>query len=155
MACAHPSHIERDTGFGARRLRNAPAPHLTVLTNVAMGPRQVRNTPKAEAEKLAHELLTRVKIPEQAGKFPSQLSGGQQQRVAIARALAMKPKVMLFDEPTSALDPEMINEVLDAIKQLATEGMTMVVVTHEMGFAREVADRVCVPPRLVAIRNRE
>jgi general L-amino acid transport system ATP-binding protein len=117
-------------------------PHLTVLTNVAIGPRQVRNMPKAEAEKIARELLERVKIPEQADKFPAQLSGGQQQRVAIARALAMKPKVMLFDEPTSALDPEMINEVLDAIKELANEGMTMVVVTHEMGFAREVADRV-------------
>ena len=117
-------------------------PHLTVLTNVSLGPRQVRNMPKAKAEALALELLTRVKIPEQANKFPAQLSGGQQQRVAIARALAMKPKVMLFDEPTSALDPEMINEVLDAIKELAQEGMTMVVVTHEMGFALEVADRV-------------
>ena len=117
-------------------------PHLTVLDNVAIGPRRVRNLAKAEAEQLALKLLERVKIPEQAGKFPAQLSGGQQQRVAIARALAMKPKVMLFDEPTSALDPEMINEVLDAIKELATEGMTMVVVTHEMGFAREVADRV-------------
>lgn len=132
--------IRKETGMVFQNFNLFP--HLTVLTNVAMGPRQVRNTPKAEAEKLAHELLTRVKIPEQADKFPSQLSGGQQQRVAIARALAMKPKVMLFDEPTSALDPEMINEVLDAIKQLATEGMTMVVVTHEMGFAREVADRV-------------
>ena len=117
-------------------------PHLTVLDNVAIGPRRVRNLAKAEAEHIALKLLERVKIPEQAGKFPAQLSGGQQQRVAIARALAMKPKVMLFDEPTSALDPEMINEVLDAIKELATEGMTMVVVTHEMGFAREVADRV-------------
>lgn len=117
-------------------------PHLTVLTNVAMGPRQVRNMSKSESEKIALELLTRVKIPEQAEKFPSQLSGGQQQRVAIARALAMKPKVLLFDEPTSALDPEMINEVLDVIKELARGGMTMVVVTHEMGFAREVADRV-------------
>lgn len=117
-------------------------PHLTVLTNVAMGPRQVRNISKSESEKIALELLTRVKIPEQAEKFPSQLSGGQQQRVAIARALAMKPKVLLFDEPTSALDPEMINEVLDVIKELARGGMTMVVVTHEMGFAREVADRV-------------
>ena len=97
---------------------------------------------KAKSEELAHELLTRVKIPEQAEKFPAQLSGGQQQRVAIARALAMKPKVMLFDEPTSALDPEMINEVLDVIKELAKDGMTMIVVTHEMGFAREVADRV-------------
>jgi general L-amino acid transport system ATP-binding protein len=117
-------------------------PHLTVLDNVAIGPRRVRNLAKAEAEEIALKLLERVKIPEQAGKFPAQLSGGQQQRVAIARALAMKPKVMLFDEPTSALDPEMINEVLDAIKELANEGMTMVVVTHEMGFAREVADRV-------------
>jgi general L-amino acid transport system ATP-binding protein len=132
--------IRKETGMVFQNFNLFP--HLTVLTNVAMGPRQVRNTPKAEAEELARELLTRVKIPEQADKFPSQLSGGQQQRVAIARALAMKPKVMLFDEPTSALDPEMINEVLDAIKQLATEGMTMVVVTHEMGFAREVADRV-------------
>jgi general L-amino acid transport system ATP-binding protein len=132
--------IRKETGMVFQNFNLFP--HLTVLTNVAMGPRQVRNTPKAEAEKLARELLTRVKIPEQADKFPSQLSGGQQQRVAIARALAMKPKVMLFDEPTSALDPEMINEVLDAIKELATEGMTMVVVTHEMGFAREVADRV-------------
>lgn len=117
-------------------------PHLTVLANIALAPRQVRGMPKAEAEALARELLERVKIPEQADKFPAQLSGGQQQRVAIARSLAMKPKVMLFDEPTSALDPEMINEVLDAIKQLAQEGMTMVVVTHEMGFAKEVADRV-------------
>lgn len=117
-------------------------PHLTVLSNISLGPRQVRNMPKAEAEALAHSLLTRVQIPEQADKFPAQLSGGQQQRVAIARALAMKPKVLLFDEPTSALDPEMINEVLDVIKELAKEGMTMVVVTHEMGFAREVADRV-------------
>ena len=117
-------------------------PHLTVLANIALAPRQVRGLPKAEAESLARELLERVKIPEQADKFPAQLSGGQQQRVAIARSLAMKPKVMLFDEPTSALDPEMINEVLDAIKELAQEGMTMVVVTHEMGFAKEVADRV-------------
>lgn len=117
-------------------------PHLSIMSNVAIGPRQVRRMPKSEAEALAMELLTRVKIPEQAEKYPAQLSGGQQQRVAIARALAMKPKVMLFDEPTSALDPEMINEVLDVIKELANEGMTMVVVTHEMGFAREVADRV-------------
>jgi general L-amino acid transport system ATP-binding protein len=117
-------------------------PHLTVLENVSIGPRKVRNLSKAESESIARSLLERVKIPEQADKFPAQLSGGQQQRVAIARALAMKPKVMLFDEPTSALDPEMINEVLDAIKELASEGMTMIVVTHEMGFAREVADRV-------------
>jgi ABC-type polar amino acid transport system ATPase subunit len=107
-----------------------------------MGPRRVRGLSKSAAEELAMELLTRVKIPEQADKFPAQLSGGQQQRVALARALAMTPKVMLFDEPTSALDPEMINEVLDAMKELAQEGMTMIVVTHEMGFAREVADRV-------------
>ena len=132
--------IRKETGMVFQNFNLFP--HLTVLTNVAIGPRQVRNMPKAQAEELALELLTRVKIPEQADKFPSQLSGGQQQRVAIARALAMKPKVMLFDEPTSALDPEMINEVLDAIKELAAEGMTMVVVTHEMGFAREVADRV-------------
>lgn len=132
--------IRKETGMVFQNFNLFP--HLTVLTNVAIGPRQVRHMPKAEAEALALELLTRVKIPEQANKYPAQLSGGQQQRVAIARALAMKPKVMLFDEPTSALDPEMINEVLDAIKQLASEGMTMVVVTHEMGFAREVADRV-------------
>lgn len=117
-------------------------PHLTVMDNISLAPRQVRGMPKAEAEQLSRELLERVKIPEQADKYPAQLSGGQQQRVAIARSLAMKPKVMLFDEPTSALDPEMINEVLDSIKQLAREGMTMIVVTHEMGFAREVADRV-------------
>ncbi len=117
-------------------------PHMSIMDNITLAPRQVRNIPKAEAEKTAMELLERVKIPEQANKFPGQLSGGQQQRVAIARALAMKPKVMLFDEPTSALDPEMIGEVLDAMKTLAKEGMTMIVVTHEMGFAREVADRV-------------
>lgn len=117
-------------------------PHLSILRNISLGPIQVRGVPKAKAEELAMGLLERVKIPEQAKKYPAQLSGGQQQRVAIARALAMKPKVMLFDEPTSALDPEMINEVLDVIKELAREGMTMVVVTHEMGFAREVADRV-------------
>jgi len=117
-------------------------PHMTVLENITLGPRQVRKKPKAEAEAHGMELLTRVKIPEQANKFPGQLSGGQQQRVAIARALAMEPKVMLFDEPTSALDPEMIKEVLDAMQDLAESGMTMVVVTHEMGFARAVADRV-------------
>lgn len=117
-------------------------PHLSIIDNITLAPRQVRNTPKKEAESAAMELLQRVKIPEQSHKFPGQLSGGQQQRVAIARALAMKPKVMLFDEPTSALDPEMIGEVLDVMKDLASEGMTMIVVTHEMGFAREVADRV-------------
>jgi general L-amino acid transport system ATP-binding protein len=117
-------------------------PHLTVIENVSIGPRQVRKLPSKEAEDLAMELLRRVKIPEQAHKYPGHLSGGQQQRVAIARSLAMNPKVMLFDEPTSALDPEMIKEVLDVMKELARSGMTMLVVTHEMGFAKEVADRV-------------
>ncbi len=117
-------------------------PHLSVIDNITLGPRQVKRSPRAEAEKLALSLLERVHIPEQARKFPGQLSGGQQQRVAIARSLAMSPKVMLFDEPTSALDPEMIKEVLDVMKELATSGMTMIVVTHEMGFAREVANRV-------------
>jgi general L-amino acid transport system ATP-binding protein len=117
-------------------------PHMTVMENVTLGPRQVRKVPKAEAEADAMQLLELVKIPEQAAKQPGQLSGGQQQRVAIARALAMKPKVMLFDEPTSALDPEMIKEVLDVMVELAKGGMTMIVVTHEMGFARAVADRV-------------
>ena len=117
-------------------------PHLTVLDNITLAPRQVRRTPKKQAEAEAMDILMRVRIPEQARKFPGQLSGGQQQRVAIARSLAMKPQVMLFDEPTSALDPEMIKEVLDVMQELATTGMTMVVVTHEMGFARSVADRV-------------
>ena len=132
--------IRRETGMVFQSFNLFP--HLTVLENITLAPRQVRKMPRADAEALALELLERVRIPEQAHKHPSQLSGGQQQRVAIARALAMQPKVMLFDEPTSALDPEMINEVLDAMRQLATEGMTMIVVTHEMGFAREVADRV-------------
>jgi len=117
-------------------------PHLTVLENITLAPIQVRKTKKAEAEAEAMSLLNRVGIPEQALKYPGQLSGGQQQRVAIARSLAMKPKIMLFDEPTSALDPEMIKEVLDVMKELALSGMTMIVVTHEMGFAKEVADRV-------------
>lgn len=117
-------------------------PHLTVLENITLAPIQVRKTRKAEAEAEAMSLLNRVGIPEQALKYPGQLSGGQQQRVAIARSLAMKPKIMLFDEPTSALDPEMIKEVLDVMKELARSGMTMIVVTHEMGFAKEVADRV-------------
>ncbi|MDH3729673.1 MAG: amino acid ABC transporter ATP-binding protein [Acidimicrobiia bacterium] len=117
-------------------------PHLTVRDNITLAPLWVRKKPKDEAEAAANALLERVGIPEQADKFPGQLSGGQQQRVAIARALAMEPKVMLFDEPTSALDPEMIKEVLDVMKELAVSGMTMIVVTHEMGFAREVADRV-------------
>jgi general L-amino acid transport system ATP-binding protein len=117
-------------------------PHLTVLENVALAPRRVRRTPRQQADAEAMELLRQVRIPDQARKYPAQLSGGQQQRAAIARALAMHPKVMLFDEPTSALDPEMIREVLDAMRTLAQSGMTMIVVTHEMGFAREVADRV-------------
>ena len=117
-------------------------PHLTVLDNITLAPIWVRKRPRDEAEELARALLERVGIPEQAEKFPGQLSGGQQQRVAIARALAMEPRIMLFDEPTSALDPEMISEVLDVMKELALSGMTMMVVTHEMGFAREVADRV-------------
>jgi general L-amino acid transport system ATP-binding protein len=117
-------------------------PHLTVLENCTLAPIWVRRMPKKDAEALAMELLARVKIPEQALKYPGQLSGGQQQRVAIARALCMRPKIMLFDEPTSALDPEMIKEVLDVMVELAGTGMTMMVVTHEMGFARQVADRV-------------
>ena len=117
-------------------------PHMTVLKNVMIAPMRVRNTPAAEAERKARELLSRVGISEQAEKFPGQLSGGQQQRVAIARALAMEPRVLLFDEPTSALDPEMVGEVLDVLRKLAGTGVTMVIVTHEMGFARQVADRV-------------
>jgi general L-amino acid transport system ATP-binding protein len=117
-------------------------PHLTVMQNITLSPIQVRKWSKAKAEAKAKELLNRVGIPEQAGKYPGQLSGGQQQRVAIARALAMEPKIMLFDEPTSALDPEMIKEVLDVMAGLARSGMTMIVVTHEMGFAKAVADRM-------------
>lgn len=117
-------------------------PHLTVLENCTLAPIWVRKTPRAEAEKMAMQYLERVKIPEQARKYPGQLSGGQQQRVAIARSLCMKPRIMLFDEPTSALDPEMIKEVLDVMIELANEGMTMLCVTHEMGFAKTVADCV-------------
>lgn len=117
-------------------------PHKTVIDNVALAPKLVRKMSKVEADELAMSMLELVKIPEQAYKYPAQLSGGQQQRVAIARALAMKPKIMMFDEPTSALDPEMIAEVLDVMIDLARSGMTMIVVTHEMGFAREVADRL-------------
>lgn len=117
-------------------------PHLTVLENCMLAPMKVRGTSKAEAEAVAMKYLTRVRIPEHAQKYPAQLSGGQQQRVAIARALCMTPKIMLFDEPTSALDPEMVKEVLDTMIGLADEGMTMLCVTHEMGFARSVADRV-------------
>jgi general L-amino acid transport system ATP-binding protein len=117
-------------------------PHLTVLQNVTLAPIWARKWPKVEAEETAMQLLERVGIPEQAHKYPAQLSGGQQQRVAIARALAMQPKIMLFDEPTSALDPEMIKEVLDVMRELAHSGMTMIVVTHEMGFAKEAANRL-------------
>ena len=132
--------VRRETGMVFQQFNLFP--HLTVLDNVTLAPRQVRKLPKKDAEALAMQMLTRVKIPEQARKYPGQLSGGQQQRVAIARALAMQPKVMLFDEPTSALDPEMIKEVLDVMVELGRGGMTMVVVTHEMGFARAVANRV-------------
>lgn len=132
--------IRRETGMVFQQFNLFP--HLSIMDNVTLAPRQVRRLPKKEAEDLGLEMLTRVKIPEQAQKYPGQLSGGQQQRVAIARALAMQPKVMLFDEPTSALDPEMIKEVLDVMVELAEGGMTMIVVTHEMGFARAVANRV-------------
>lgn len=117
-------------------------PHMTVLDNITLAPQKIRKISKAEAEEIALELLAKVGLRDKADSYPQQLSGGQQQRVAIARALAMKPKVMLFDEPTSALDPEMVSEVLDVMKSLAKEGMTMVVVTHEMGFAKEVGTRV-------------
>ena len=134
------NEVRRETGMVFQQFNLFP--HLTVIENITLAPRQVRRTPRKKADTEAMELLEQVRIPEQAQKYPGQLSGGQQQRVAIARALAMKPKMMLFDEPTSALDPEMINEVLDTMKDLAREGMTMIVVTHEMGFAKEVADRV-------------
>jgi general L-amino acid transport system ATP-binding protein len=132
--------IRRETGMVFQQFNLFP--HLTVLQNITLAPIWVRKKPKKEAEAEALQLLERVGIPEQAHKYPGQLSGGQQQRVAIARALAMQPRIMLFDEPTSALDPEMIKEVLDVMKELASSGMTMLVVTHEMGFAREVADRM-------------
>ncbi len=132
--------IRQETGMVFQQFNLFP--HLTVLQNITLAPIQVRKWDKARAEKKGVELLDRVGIPEQANKFPGQLSGGQQQRVAIARALAMEPKIMLFDEPTSALDPEMIKEVLEVMTELATSGMTMLVVTHEMGFARAVAHRM-------------
>ncbi len=132
--------IRRETGMVFQQFNLFP--HITVIDNITLGPRQVLKMPKKQAEDRAMELLERVKIPEQARKFPGQLSGGQQQRVAIARSLAMQPKIMLFDEPTSALDPEMISEVLDVILELSQTGMTLIVVTHEMGFAREAANRV-------------
>jgi general L-amino acid transport system ATP-binding protein len=134
------SAIRRETGMVFQSFNLFP--HITVLENITLAQRHVRRRPKAESDEIARGLLDRVGIPDQADKYPGQLSGGQQQRVAIARALAMQPKIILFDEPTSALDPEMIKEVLDVMKELATSGMTMICVTHEMGFAREVADRV-------------
>jgi general L-amino acid transport system ATP-binding protein len=132
--------VRRDVGMVFQQFNLFP--HLTILENCTLAPIWVKKMPKREAEELAMQLLNRVKIPEQAAKYPGQLSGGQQQRVAIARALCMKPEIMLFDEPTSALDPEMVKEVLDTMTALAQDGMTMMVVTHEMGFARQVADRV-------------
>ena len=132
--------IRRDVGMVFQSFNLFP--HLTIMRNITLAPTKVRKIPAAEAEKIAMELLERVGIPDQADKYPKELSGGQQQRVAIARALAMKPSIMLFDEPTSALDPEMIKEVLDVMKELAESGMTMIVVSHEMGFAREVANRM-------------
>ncbi|MBT3239627.1 MAG: amino acid ABC transporter ATP-binding protein [Chloroflexi bacterium] len=132
--------IRKETGMVFQQFNLFP--HLTVLQNVSLAPVWVKKKSKDEAEKISMDLLDQVGIPEQADKFPGQLSGGQQQRVAIARALAMEPKIMLFDEPTSALDPEMIKEVLDAMTELAKSGMTMIVVTHEMGFARAVANRM-------------
>jgi general L-amino acid transport system ATP-binding protein len=132
--------VRRDVGMVFQHFNLFP--HLTVLENCTLAPIWVRKMPKREAEEIAQRYLNRVRIPEQAAKFPGQLSGGQQQRVAIARALCMNPKIMLFDEPTSALDPEMVKEVLDTMVGLAEDGMTMLVVTHEMGFARQVANRV-------------
>ncbi len=136
----HIDQVRREVGMVFQHFNLFP--HLTVLENLALAPIWVRKTPRAEAEEIAMHFLKRVKIPEQAKKYPGQLSGGQQQRVAIARALCMKAQIMLFDEPTSALDPEMIKEVLDVMVSLAEEGMTMLCVTHEMGFARTVANRV-------------
>jgi len=130
-------------------------PHLTILDNLTLAPIWVKKMPKKDAEEVAMNLLTRVRIPEQASKYPGQLSGGQQQRVAIARALCMRPKIMLFDEPTSALDPEMVKEVLDVMVELAREGMTMICVTHEMGFARAVADRVIFMDRGEIVEQNE
>ena len=137
---ANINKIREDVGMVFQQFNLFP--HMNVLDNITIAPRKVKKTPIKEAEKLAYELLEKVGLSDKPEAYPEQLSGGQMQRVAIARALAMEPKIMLFDEPTSALDPEMVKEVLDVMKQLAHEGMTMVIVTHEMGFAREVADRV-------------
>ena len=137
---ANINNVRAEVGMVFQRFNLFP--HMSVLDNITLAPQKIRKLSKADAEKIAHELLAKVGLSEKANAYPEQLSGGQQQRVAIARALAMKPKVMLFDEPTSALDPEMVHEVLDVMKELAEEGMTMVVVTHEMGFAREVGTRL-------------
>ncbi len=136
----NPSRLRAEVGMVFQSFNLYP--HMTTLDNIMLAPRKVKGLPRAEAEKIAMRLLERVGIPDKAKTYPANLSGGQQQRVAIARALAMQPKIMLFDEPTSALDPEMINEVLEVMTDLAKEGMTMIVVTHEMGFARRVAHRV-------------
>jgi len=152
---SHDSHnvniIRQEVGMVFQQFNLFP--HLTALQNISLAPIWVRNWPKAKAEALALKLLERVGMLEQARKHPAQLSGGQQQRVAIARALAMQPKVMLFDEPTSALDPEMVREVLDVMRELAQSGMTMVVVTHEVGFAREVADRIALMDNGVVVEE--
>jgi general L-amino acid transport system ATP-binding protein len=146
-------HVRREVGMVFQHFNLFP--HLTVLENLTLAPIWVRKMPKAEAEKVARKYLERVRIPEQADKYPGQLSGGQQQRVAIARSLCMNPKVMLFDEPTSALDPEMIKEVLEVMIELARSGMTMICVTHEMGFARTVANRVIFMDRGEIIEENE
>ena len=138
---ANINEIRKEVGMVFQRFNLFP--HMTVMQNLMLAPMKVRGVSKDEAEKTAHMYLKKVGMEDKANNYPDQLSGGQQQRVAIARALCMKPKALLFDEPTSALDPEMVNEVLDVMKQLANEGMTMAVVTHEMGFAREVGDPVC------------